>query len=113
MSKENRKYVIIPLAEVENVDFSQVIQDSARTLRLSQDGEYTFVKFIGDTPSFLDGFTQYNHTEILTILNDTNGIWYIDTEEAKTWTQTVKDTISNISWRPSYRPSFKSSNSWN
>ena len=98
MSKENRKYVIIPLAEVENVDFNQVLQDSAETLRLSEDGEYTFVKFIGDTPSFLEGKTQYSHTEIIAILEDTDGIWYIDAEEAKTWTQTVKDVINNISW---------------
>ena len=98
MSKENRKYVIIPLAEVEDVDFNQVMEDSARTLRLSEEGNYTFVKFEGDTPSFLEGKTQYTHSEIRAILTDTDGIWYIDSEEAKTWTQTVKDTISNISW---------------
>ena len=98
MPSQNRKYVIIPLAEVEDVDFSQVMEDSSETLRLSQEGNYTFVKFEGDTPSFLEEKTQYTYTEILEILNDTDGIWYIDSEEAKTWTQTVKDTISNISW---------------
>ena len=98
MSKEDRKYVIIPLAEVEDIDFSQVMEDSSETLRLSQEGNYTFVKFEGDTPSFLEGKTQYTYTEISEILSDTSGIWYIDSEEAKTWTQTVKDTISNISW---------------
>ena len=103
MSKENRKYVIIPLAEVEDVDFSQVMQDSAETLKLSQEGNYTFVKFEGDTPSFLEGKTQYTHTEMLVALNDVDGIWYIDKEEEKTWTQTVKDTISNISWK-SFNP---------
>jgi len=99
MSKENRKYVIIPLAEVEDVDFSQIQQDSPETLRLSQEGNYTFVKFEGDTPSFLEGKTQYTHSEIRAILTDTNGIWYVDDEEAKTWTETVRDTISNISWK--------------
>ena len=103
MSKENRKYVIIPLAEVEDVDFSQVMQDSARTLRLSQEGNYTFVKFTGDTPSFLEGKTQYTHSEIKAILNDADGIWFIDEEEAKTWVDTVKMTISNISWK-SFNP---------
>ena len=99
MSKENRKYVIIPLAEVEDVDFSQVQEDSSETLRLSQEGNYTFVKFTGDTPSFLEGKTQYNHSEIKAILKNPDGIWYIDEEEAKTWTDVVKDTISNISWK--------------
>jgi hypothetical protein len=95
---ENRKYVIIPLAEVENVDFTQVSEDSPKTLRLSEDGEYTFVKFDGDTPSFLDGKTQYTHTEFITILRDTSGIWYIDAEEALTFRETVADFVDTIRW---------------
>ena len=58
---EDRKYVIIETSEVENIDFNQVLEDSPKTLRLSEDGEYTFVKFKGDTPNFLDGKTQYTH----------------------------------------------------
>ena len=99
MAKEDRKYVIIPLAEVEDIDFSQIQQDSAETLRLSQEGNYTFVKFTGDTPSFLEGKTQYTHSEIRAILTDTNGIWYIDDEEAKTWADVVKTTINDINWK--------------
>ena len=99
MSKENRKYVIIPLAEVEDVDFSQVMQDSAETLRLSQDGEYTFVKFEGDTPSFLEGKTQYTHTEMLEALNNVDGIWYIDKEEEKTWDTTIRSALEKITWK--------------
>ena len=103
MAKEDRRYVIIPLSEVEGVDFNQVIQDSARTLRISEDGEYTFVKFIGTTPSFLDGKTQHTHNEMLVILNNTDGIWYIDSEEAKTWREVVSSVIDSISWS-AYNP---------
>jgi len=98
MSRENTKYVIIPLSKVEDVDFDQVMQTSVRTLRLSEDGEYTFVKFEGDTPSFLDGYTQYTNSEILQVLNDADGIWYIDNEEAVTWRETVTDFIDTIKW---------------
>ena len=69
MAYENRKYVIINASEVGSVDFSQVNETSASTLRYSLDDSQTFVKFDGDTPSFLDGKTQYNHSQILTILN--------------------------------------------
>ena len=99
MSRENTKYVIIPLSKVEDIDFDQVFETSARTLRLSEDGEYTFVKFEGDTPSFLDGYTQYSHSEIITILRDTDGIWYIDDDEALTWTETARGFISKITWK--------------
>ena len=74
MSYENRKYVIINASEVSSVDFSQVIETSADTLRWSLDGEQTFVKFDEDnirtTPSFLSGKTQYNYSQIRTILEE-------------------------------------------
>ena len=65
---ENRKYVIINASEVSSVDFSQVNETSASTLRYSLDDSQTFVKFDGDTPSFLNGKTQYNDSQIRTIL---------------------------------------------
>ena len=68
MAYENRKYVIIDASEVGTVDFSQVNETSADTLRYSLDDSQTFVKFDGDTPSFLNGKTSYTHSEIRTIL---------------------------------------------
>ena len=63
-----RTYVILDASEVGNVDFNQVKETSADTLRYSVDGTKTFVKFEGDTPDFLEGKTQYTHSEILDIL---------------------------------------------
>jgi len=65
----NRKYIIITNAEVASVDFSQVLETSANTLRYNNAGTKTFVKFDGNTPSFLNGKTQYTHDEILTELS--------------------------------------------
>jgi hypothetical protein len=65
----SRKYVIINADEVSSVNFDQVAETSADTVRYSVDGTQTFVKFDSDiTPSFLEGKTQYSHSEILTIL---------------------------------------------
>ena len=65
----SRKYVIIDSDEVDSVNFDQVDETSADTVRFSTDGSQTFVKFDSDTtPSFLDGKTQYTHSEIITIL---------------------------------------------
>ena len=65
----SRKYVIINSDEVSSVNFDQVDETSESTLRYSLDGSKTFVKFDTDTtPSFLDGKTQYSHSEILAIL---------------------------------------------
>jgi|TARA_R110000824_G_scaffold357239_2_gene544647 hypothetical protein len=73
-----RKYVIINSSDVSSIDFSQVEETSTNTLRWNIDETKTFVKFEGDTPNFLTGKTQYNHEEILTILNDINGGWWQD-----------------------------------
>jgi len=67
----SRKYVIINSDEVDSVDFSQVEETSESTLRynINPVGTKTFVKFDSDTtPAFLDGKTQYSHSEILAIL---------------------------------------------
>ena len=74
-----RKYVIIDSSNVSSVDFSQVLETSADTLRYNNDDTKTFVKFEGDTPTFLDGKTQYTHSEILAILNNVDGEWYTET----------------------------------
>ena len=37
-------------------------------LRYSVDGNKTVLKFIGETPTFLVGLQQYNHSEILAIM---------------------------------------------
>ena len=64
-------YVIIDADEVSDVDFSQVFEPRASSLRWNIDPARTktFVKFEGSTPSFLAGKTQYNHAQILAILN--------------------------------------------
>jgi hypothetical protein len=63
-----RNYVIIEASEVADVDFDQVIQNSAETLIYNADRTKTIVKFEGDTPSFLEGKTQYNHAGIKGII---------------------------------------------
>ena len=62
------KYVIINVSEVSSVNFDEVKERSASTLRHSLDDSLTFVKYEGEQPSFLSGKTEYTHSEILTIL---------------------------------------------
>ena len=90
------KYVIIGTDEVENIDFSQVMQDSVRTLRISEDGNFTFVKFKGETPSFLEGKTQYTHTEIMSVLEDPNGVWFVTEAEENTWQDEARIVLSKL-----------------
>jgi hypothetical protein len=64
-----KNFVIIDASEVSSVDFDQVIETSADTLRYSVDGTKTFVKYRGTQPFFLLGKTEYTHEEILNILS--------------------------------------------
>ena len=62
-------YVIYNMDDVSSIDFSQVGETSQDTLRLSIDTTKTVLKFVGETPSFLVGLQQYNHSEILAIMH--------------------------------------------
>ena len=73
-----KKYVIINASEVSDVDFSLVEQTSVDTIRYSLDRSLALVSFTGSTPSFLNGKTIYNHTEIIEILNGVD--WTEETE---------------------------------
>tara|TARA_Y100001972_G_C7399828_1_gene208021 strand:+ start:45 stop:269 length:225 start_codon:yes stop_codon:yes gene_type:complete len=65
----SRKYCIIDSSDVENVNFDQVLETSADTLRYNNEETQTFVKYEGAKPRFLYGKDTYTHSQILTILS--------------------------------------------
>lgn len=73
MAFENRKYIIIPTAEINNVNFTEVLETAPGTCRYSVDGTKTFVKYEGDMPPSVQGIIgksiEYTHNEILEILS--------------------------------------------
>jgi hypothetical protein len=73
-----KTYVIITSDDVSSVDFSQVEETSAETLRWNNDKTKTFVKYAGDKPSFLNGKTEYTIDELLAILDVVDGEWWTD-----------------------------------
>lgn len=73
-----KTYVIITSSDVSSVDFSKVQETSADTLRYNKAETKTFVKYTGDKPSFLNGKTEYTNEEILVILNNVDGEWYVE-----------------------------------
>ena len=50
----SNKYLIIPVAELDKVDFSQLVITSKDTLRYSIDGSKTFIEWDNIEPSFLN-----------------------------------------------------------
>ena len=74
------------------------MQTNANSLRISEDATSTFVKFQGETPSFLEGKTQYTHEEFIAILKDPDGIWVLDDQEQATLFNKLQDVVSDITW---------------
>ena len=72
MAYENRKWVIITLADYSDNELQEfvdnAIQTSVDTLRKSLDNTKAILKWDGDTPSVFNGMTTYTHSEILTEL---------------------------------------------
>lgn len=69
---ENRKYVVIFYSDVDQIDFTQVMETSAETVRRSVDGNLTFVKYEGEMPSSVSSLTnksqEFVHEQFLIIL---------------------------------------------
>ena len=107
----NRRWLVIPATEVENVDFNQVLESSADSLRYSVDGSETFVKYevtvveetytetfldpetnqevtttieagvYGRPSIYSDSYTEYNHADILELLS------------TEAWTSPAEDMV--------------------
>jgi len=78
-SFNDRHYIIFNTTEISSIDFSEVLETSSSTLRLSVDETKTFVKYIGDTmPSSVSNLTTkqgpYSHEQILTILSGSDWV---------------------------------------
>lgn len=74
MSYENRQFMIFNVSELDQIDFTQVHETSAETVRRSVDGTKTFVKWDGDTaPPCVEALTTkegpYTYEEIINILS--------------------------------------------
>jgi len=94
----NRRWLVIPATEVENVDFNQVLESSADSLRYNVAGTETFIKYevrvveetytethtdpetneevsttieagtYGRPSIYSESFTEYDHAGILALL---------------------------------------------
>ena len=73
MEFETRQYVIFNVLELDQIDFTQVLETSAETVRRSIDGNKTFVKWEGSIPACVETLTTkgdyLTHSEILEIMN--------------------------------------------
>lgn len=73
MAYDQRQFMIFNISELSSVDFTQVLETSAETVRKSVDETKTFVKWDGETiPSCVENLTTkegpYTYEEIVAIL---------------------------------------------
>jgi hypothetical protein len=70
---ENREFMIFSVTELDQIDFTQVLETSIDTVRKSVDELKTFVKWDGAIPECVSNLTTkegpYNYDEILQILS--------------------------------------------
>ena len=64
----DRQYVIINASDVSTVNFDDVLETSADTLRYNVAGDETFVKYEGPKPRCLYGKDTLSHSAMLTVL---------------------------------------------
>lgn len=71
----DRNFMIFPVTELSKIDFSQVLETSAETVRVSADSALTFVKWDGAEPLCLadvvDKQGPYTYDEMIALLSTT------------------------------------------
>jgi hypothetical protein len=76
MEYNDRNFMIFNVSELNDIDFNQVLETSADTVRKSVDGTKTFVKWEGTTPTCVTNLTTkegpYTYEEILVILSNSD-----------------------------------------
>ena len=80
-------YCIIKIEDLDNIDFSQVFQTSAQTIRKSLDGNFFVIKY-NDEPTFIkDGTVMPNqfltHAEAVLLMSTIFWSEPIEEEEVK------------------------------
>ena len=60
-----RKYIIFDVSELNKINFNEVMENSASTLRYSLDGTKTFIKWEETEPSFLSNLLTKSRTYTL------------------------------------------------
>jgi len=98
MRFENRRWLVIPIEKIDDINFSEVIEPNAESLRKSVDGTKTFIKYTilehktdhvetfinaetgeeetntiaagvyGRPSVYSDEYIEYNHADILALL---------------------------------------------
>jgi hypothetical protein len=71
---ENRQFAIFATSELNQINFEEVLETSAETVRVSTSGDLTFVKWDGETPPpSVQALTSivgyYTYEEMLSILS--------------------------------------------
>ena len=70
---DNRQFMIFNVSELPQIDFNEVLETSAETVRKSVDGTKTFVKWDNVIPSSVENLTTkegpYTYDEMLNILS--------------------------------------------
>jgi len=72
----HRNFTIFNVEELEKIDFTEVLETSASTVRISADGRKTFVKWEGDVPTCIQTLESksqyYTYQEMLENLNSSD-----------------------------------------
>jgi hypothetical protein len=73
MHPSSKHYIIFEVSEIDKIDFSQVVEDSALTVRRNLPGTHALVKYEGSAPSSVVALTtkseEYGYSQIMDLLS--------------------------------------------
>ena len=106
---ENRQYMIFDISEINTIDFTEVLQTSAETLRITNDGLKSFVKWkakkiytSGANPVDIDdmGMVIENEAPVDVVIEDyiPNSIKSLTTKQWPYTESEIGEILLNAEW---------------
>ena len=83
-----RKYAIIDTADLLTRTANESVDGSVDALRKTvRNTDKCLLRWDGSTPYGASSLTTYTHQEIISILNDPEGDWWVDVEAYRNYTE--------------------------
>ena len=84
----SRTYAIIDTASVTDAMSAATVDGSAAAMRKTvRNTDKSLLRWDGDVPPGAESLTTYTHAEVIALMDDESGDWWVDFENYRNYTE--------------------------
>ena len=84
----SRTYAIIDTASITDAMAAATVDGSSASMRKTvRNTDRSLLRWDGNTPPGAEALTTYTHAEVIALMNDESGDWWVDFENHRNYTE--------------------------